>query len=625
MGDADPQPRLRAVDCDRPAWGQAPAPERFAGARRPSRGPPQQQDHSVPNSSEGDRRGRRAGSPSDSSRGRKKPGSLRRSRSGGGSDSGFGDGVDGEVKADKPSERPGKPVKRRPKTRSDSTESSKRGSKSATGRSGEAHGERGPKKRPKRSGKKASKTTGRRGGESKRRSEPRDHQTRHRDPIERPTRPYEGDTSDNQEVAFDELPLAASVADAVADAGYTVATPIQSAAIPPAVMGYDVLGSAQTGTGKTAAFALPILTRIADNPGKAIANQPRVLVLAPTRELAAQILESFETYGQGLQLRNTVIFGGVGQGKQTAALKRGVHILVATPGRLLDLIDQGFVDLSTLDTFVLDEADRMLDMGFMPAIKRIVKLLPDDRQSLFFSATLPPPIVELIDDLLVNPVRIDVTPEEKSVELIDQTVQFVSKRDKPKKLKEVLSANDVEQAVVFTRTKRGANTVAEKLSKDGIPAEAIHGNKSQGARTKTLERFRSGRCRVLVATDLAARGLDVDAVSHVINYELPNEPESYVHRIGRTGRAGATGQAIAFCDAPEKDFLRDIEKLIEMRIPVVGEDNVGYAKPEPQGGKQRGGSRGGPRGGGPRGGGAGSGKKPGKRGGARGKRRPPRD
>ena len=600
----------------------------------------------------GDRRGRRKGSSSKSSAAKgdrptgkrvRKPArgpddgdSFGEGVAGDGGDGGVGGDVEagGSRSASKASRSGGRGGEKRSRSKSPSgrTDASRRGRegtkspkrasrKPAGGKSG-----RGTKTDAKRAGEKAAKKTANKRTAAARsdRNGERSTAASRRESIDRPTRPYDGDTSDDQAIPFSELPLAASVQDAVAASGYTVATPIQSAAIPPAVQGYDILGSAQTGTGKTAAFALPILTRIADSPGKAQPNQPRVLVLAPTRELAAQILESFETYGDGMRLRNTVIFGGVGQGKQTAALKRGVHILVATPGRLLDLIDQGFVDLSTLDTFVLDEADRMLDMGFMPAIRRIIKLLPEDRQSLFFSATLPDPIVELTQELLTNPVSIDVTPEERSVELIDQTVQFVTKKQKPDRLREVLSSDDVEQAVVFTRTKRGANVVAKRLSEDGIPAEAIHGNKSQSARTKTLDRFRDGRCRVLVATDLAARGLDVEAVSHVINYELPNEPESYVHRIGRTGRAGAAGQAIAFCDAPEKDFLRDIEKLIEMKIPVVGDDDVGYAPPEPQGGggQRRGGGR---RNGSPSAKRAGSAaKKTGKRGGARGKRRPPK-
>lgn len=401
---------------------------------------------------------------------------------------------------------------------------------------------------------------------------------------------------DGATVPFASMNLAEPVANAIAEAGYVCATPIQAEAIPPALEGRDILGCAQTGTGKTAAFALPILSKIAANPGKSVPHKPRVLMLAPTRELAAQILDSITEYGRNLRLRSAVIFGGVGQGRQVAALQRGVHILVATPGRLIDLMDQGYIDLSALETFVLDEADRMLDMGFLPALNRIISELPDKRQSLFFSATVSREIKKLTETLLRDPVAIDVTPPERTVDLIAQTVQFVKKRDKPERLLEVLTADDVGQSVVFTRTKRGANDVAERLEKAGMKAEAIHGNKSQNARTKTLNAFRVGRVQVLVATDVAARGLDIDDVTHVINYELPNEPESYVHRIGRTGRAGAKGQAIAFCDANEKDFLRDIQKLIDQKIPVVGDDDVGYERPEPQGNRRaavRGGNRGG--------------------------------
>ena len=409
-------------------------------------------------------------------------------------------------------------------------------------------------------------------------------------------------TLGDEPVRFDSFELPAPIRKAIAAEGYEIATPIQAAAIPPALEGRDVLGAAQTGTGKTAAFSLPLLAYLAEDRQKAIPKQPRALVLAPTRELAAQIDASLQTYGAQLKIRTAVIFGGVGQGKQTAAMKRGVHILVATPGRLLDLIDQGYIDLSALEVFVLDEADRMMDMGFLPALRRVIRELPDDRQSLFFSATMPPTVIELAETLLHDPVRIDVTPPERSVKLIDQSVQFVPKKQKPARLVEILSGDDVRQAIVFTRTKRGANTVSERLEKAGINAEPIHGNKSQNARTRTLDRFRDGRCRVLVATDLAARGLDIDDITHVINYELPNEPESYVHRIGRSGRAGASGVAIALCDAAEKPLLRDIEKLIEMRVPVDGDDAVGEAPPDAKAGK----------------------KKSGKRGGARGKRRPKR-
>ena len=427
-------------------------------------------------------------------------------------------------------------------------------------------------------------------------------------PIKKRTTVPEGAT-----VPFATLGLAEPIASAISEGGYEFASPIQAEAIPVALEGRDVLGCAQTGTGKTAAFALPILSRMSGSPTKAVPHRPQSLMLAPTRELAAQILASVVEYGRNLKLRSTVIFGGVGQGQQVRALERGVHILVATPGRLIDLMDQGYIDLGGLETFVLDEADRMLDMGFLPDLKRIIAELPDKRQSLFFSATVSKEIQELTNSLLRDPVAIDVTPPERSVELIEQSVQFVAKADKPAKLVEVLSETGVGQAVVFTRTKRGANTVAERLAKAGIKAEAIHGNKSQNARTKTLNAFRVGRVNVLVATDVAARGLDIDDVTHVVNYELPNEPESYVHRIGRTGRAGADGKAIAFCDADEKDYLRDIQKLLKIRIPVVGEDNVGYERPLPQGRGRRQVAKGGGR--------KGSGSRPKRQGGSQSSRR----
>lgn len=387
-------------------------------------------------------------------------------------------------------------------------------------------------------------------------------------------------------VPFASLGLAQPIAETIESLGYQFATPIQAATIPAALDGRDVLGSAQTGTGKTAAFALPILSQMSGASRKAESLRPFSLMLAPTRELAAQIQDSVNTYGAGLRLRSAVIFGGVGQGNQVAALQRGVHILIATPGRLLDLMDQGYIDLSSLETFVLDEADRMLDMGFLPDLKRIIASLPEQRQSLFFSATISKEIKQLTDELLRDPFFVDVTPPERSVELIEQSVQFVRRGEKLERLVEVLSGEDVGQAVVFTRTKRGANAVSERLIEAGISAEAIHGNKSQNARLRTLNGFRVGRIQVLVATDLAARGLDIDDVTHVVNYELPNEPESYVHRIGRTGRAGASGKAITFCDANEKDYLRAIEALIGQPVPVDGEDNVGYERPEPIGNRR---------------------------------------
>jgi ATP-dependent RNA helicase RhlE len=367
---------------------------------------------------------------------------------------------------------------------------------------------------------------------------------------------------------FSELKLLPEIHQALAEVDYTVPTPIQAQSIPHLLEGRDLLGCAQTGTGKTAAFALPILNRLGSQNRRSVPKCPRVLVLAPTRELASQIGDSFLTYGRFLKLRTTVIFGGVGQGRQVQSLSRGVHILVATPGRLLDLMNQGHVRLDGLEIFVLDEADRMLDMGFLPDLKRIVAKLPPQRHSLFFSATLPGKVAELAQSLLHDPVRVDVAPQSTTVELIDQQVMYVAHHEKGDVLQNLLQGPDVGKAIVFTRTKRGADKVARQLSTSGIRAEAIHGNKSQNARTRTLDMFRSHRLSVLVATDLAARGLDVDGLTHVINYELPVEPEAYVHRIGRTGRAGAAGTAYTLCDSMERGQLRAIERLIRQSIPV---------------------------------------------------------
>ncbi len=377
---------------------------------------------------------------------------------------------------------------------------------------------------------------------------------------------------------FDELELIPGLQRAVAEEKYETPTPIQAKTIPAALEGRDILGCAQTGTGKTAAFALPILDLLGGEKQKAVPNQPQALVLAPTRELAIQIGESFETYGKYLGLRHVLVYGGVKQGNQVRALNRGAHVLVATPGRLLDLMNQGHIDLSHLEVFVLDEADRMMDMGFLPDLKRIIQKLPSDRQSLFFSATLPPKIVELAQRLLKDPVSVNVTPKSSSVKRIDQRVLYVDRNTKQSMLRQVLSADDVERAIVFTRTKRGANVVVTKLVKSGITAAAIHGNKSQNARQRALEEFREKKIQVLVATDVAARGIDIDGVTHVINYDLPMEPEAYVHRIGRTGRAGAEGIALSFCTTAELADLRAIEKLIGHKIPVVG----GQTPPEPQ-------------------------------------------
>lgn len=366
---------------------------------------------------------------------------------------------------------------------------------------------------------------------------------------------------------FAEIELIPALQRALAEEKYETPTPIQAQTIPVALEGRDVLGCAQTGTGKTAAFALPILNYLGAKSRKAIPQKPRVLVLAPTRELAIQIGDSFTTYGRYVGLKLALVFGGVGQGKQVDALQRGAHVLVATPGRLLDLMNQGYIELDRLEIFVLDEADRMLDMGFLPDLKRIIKHLPAKRQSLFFSATMAPKIVDLAHELLTKPVSVNVTPKQTSVERIAQQVMFVERGDKLALLRQLLLAGDVERAIVFTKTKHGANGLAEKLARRGIMAAAIHGNKSQGARQRALEAFRTKDVQVLVATDVAARGIDIDGVSHVINYDLPTEAESYVHRIGRTGRAGADGIAITFCGSDDRPDLRVIEKFIGRKIP----------------------------------------------------------
>jgi len=368
---------------------------------------------------------------------------------------------------------------------------------------------------------------------------------------------------------FAELELTKPVQKALVDEKYETPTPIQAQTIPPALLGRDVLGCAQTGTGKTAAFALPILNRLGQRNRKAVPHRPLVLVLAPTRELAIQIGESFATYGKHLKLRHALVYGGVGQGNQVRALRKGAHILVATPGRLLDLMNQGHIELDKLEVFVLDEADRMLDMGFLPDLKRIIRELPDTRQSLFFSATMPPKIQELSESLLSDPVSVNVTPESTSVDLIEQRVLFVERNGKQALLKEILSSPEVDRTLVFTKTKRGANLLADKLVRSGVRATAIHGNKSQSARQRALEAFRRNQVQVLVATDVAARGIDIDGITHVVNYDLPMEPESYVHRIGRTGRAGAEGIALSFCSGSERRELRAIEQLIGMKLPLA--------------------------------------------------------
>ncbi|WP_419194337.1 DEAD/DEAH box helicase [Novipirellula herctigrandis] len=367
---------------------------------------------------------------------------------------------------------------------------------------------------------------------------------------------------------FEEMDLIEPIKRSLKEQNYTTPTPIQAQTIPAALDERDILGVAQTGTGKTAAFALPILNQLGERHRKASPNRPLALVLAPTRELAIQIGESFSTYGKHLRLRHVLVYGGVSQGNQVRALKRGAHVLVATPGRLLDLMNQGHIDLDRLEVFVLDEADRMLDMGFLPDLKRIIECLPDDRQSLFFSATMPPKIRELSERLLEDPVAVNVTPKTTSVKRIEQRVAFLDRNSKMPTLQKLLSGKNTDRVIVFTRTKRGANVLAEKLSRHSFKAVAIHGNKSQNARQRALDAFKRNHVQVLVATDVAARGIDIDGVTHVVNYDMPVEPESYVHRIGRTGRAGAEGIAISYCTHDERSELQAIEKLIGQKIPL---------------------------------------------------------
>lgn len=369
---------------------------------------------------------------------------------------------------------------------------------------------------------------------------------------------------------FKELPLIEPILKAIEQEGYTNPTPIQQQAIPVALEGRDVLGCAQTGTGKTAAFAIPILQRLREKPVPP-GQRPhiRALILTPTRELAIQIDESFAAYGRFTGLKHQVIFGGVSQHAQTEGLKKHPEILTATPGRLLDLIQQGFVHLRNLEIFVLDEADRMLDMGFIHDVKRVIAQLPARRQTLFFSATMPPEIAKLADSILHQPAKVEVTPVSSTAEKVGQAVYFVEKSNKKNLLVHLLEDTSIRSVLIFTRTKHGANRVAADLGKAGIGAAAIHGNKSQNARQNALNDFKAGRIRALVATDIAARGIDIDELSHVINYELPNVPETYVHRIGRTGRAGASGIAFSFCEAEEVPYLKDIQKLIRRTVPVI--------------------------------------------------------
>jgi ATP-dependent RNA helicase RhlE len=384
---------------------------------------------------------------------------------------------------------------------------------------------------------------------------------------------------------------------AVAEEGYTAPTPIQQQAIPHLLDGRDLLGCAQTGTGKTAAFTLPLLQEMTLNKKTAAGGHPRALILTPTRELAAQIGDSIKTYGRHLKVTHTVIFGGVGQNPQIQALRRGLDVVVATPGRLLDLMDQKHIHLDRIELFVLDEADRMLDMGFIPSVRRVIAKLPQKRHSLFFSATMPPVVEKLARDLLHDPVQITIDPERPTVERIAQKLMFVDRENKDALLIELITAHEMDKVIVFTRTKHGADKVVRRLSAAGITAAAIHGNKSQSARTTALYKFKTGELRALVATDIAARGIDVDGITHVVNYDLPEEPETYVHRIGRTARAGTDGDAISFCAARERDFLRSIEKMIRKTVSVernhkyhseTARNAVGAdARPEPK--KPRGG------------------------------------
>jgi ATP-dependent RNA helicase RhlE len=371
-------------------------------------------------------------------------------------------------------------------------------------------------------------------------------------------------------MTFENLNLIEPILKALKIEGYTQPTTIQSQSIPLILQKKDLLGCAQTGTGKTAAFAIPMLQLL--HTGLTAERGPRhikALILTPTRELAIQIDESFSAYGKFTNLKSLVVFGGVSQHSQVQTLQKGVDILVATPGRLLDLMNQGFISLRNLEIFVLDEADRMLDMGFVHDVKKIITKIPAKRQTLFFSATMPAEIVGLANSILVNPAKVEVTPVSSTANTIQQAVYFVDKNNKRKLLNHVLADSDIATALVFTRTKHGADRVAKDLNQAGITAEAIHGNKSKNARQRALTNFKSRSTRVLVATDIAARGIDVEELTHVINFELPNVPETYVHRIGRTGRAGASGIALSFCDSEEKPFLRDIHKLIAKNIPVV--------------------------------------------------------
>jgi ATP-dependent RNA helicase RhlE len=370
---------------------------------------------------------------------------------------------------------------------------------------------------------------------------------------------------------FKDLSLISPILKAIDEEGYIQPTPIQSQAIPMVLAQRDILGCAQTGTGKTAAFAIPILQLLHSQKPDIKKRKIRSLIITPTRELAIQIEESFRAYGRHLPILSTVIFGGVGQKPQTDILQKGVDILIATPGRLLDLIQQRFISLQDIEIFVLDEADRMLDMGFIHDIKKILPLLPKKRQSLFFSATMPKPIMALADSILTRPIKIEVTPVSSTADTIQQYVYFIDKTNKPLLLKDIIHNQSIKSVLVFSRTKHGADKIAKFLQKSNITAESIHGDKSQNNRQRALSNFKSNLTKVLVATDIAARGIDIDELEYVINYDIPNESETYVHRIGRTGRAGANGTAYSFCNYEEKSYLKDIEKLIGKSIPVVAD------------------------------------------------------
>ena len=380
---------------------------------------------------------------------------------------------------------------------------------------------------------------------------------------------------------FESLGLSKQLLQSVKKEGYTAPTPVQEQAIPLLLKGHDVLGVAQTGTGKTAAFALPVLQILARKEIKG-RRKIRTLVLTPTRELAAQINERFAAYSEHLSIYHQVIFGGVGHKPQVKSLRRGIDILVATPGRLLDLIEQGFIDLESIEFFVLDEADRMLDMGFIRDIKKIIKLLPKKRQNLLFSATMPTSIADLANSFLNDAVMIDLSPEEITVERIEQSVMFVEKQYKINLIIDIINENQIKRGIIFTRTKHGANRLVKKLDRSGIESAAIHGNKSQGARTRALAAFRNGDIPLLVATDIASRGIDIEGVTHVFNYDLPNEPESYVHRIGRTARAGKSGVAYAFCDESESGYLVGIQRLIGKQILQFKEHPYHFSKAVPK-------------------------------------------